>query len=68
MQAAGQVKQHRELQDVVAETQRGVALAEFARDLATNDQHDIEHRRGGDHEQRGEQRQMKAEPVVNGQQ
>ena len=38
LQAAGQIEQDGELKDVVAEAERGIALAELARDLAPGDQ------------------------------
>ncbi len=67
LQSAGQIEQDRELEDVIAKTQRGITLAEPARHLAIDNQHEIEQHRAGDDGQRRGERQMKAETVMDGQ-
>ena len=67
LQTAGQVQQDGELQDVVAEAQRGVPFAEPGRSLAQQDQNDIQQNRAGDDAESRQKRQAIAETVMHDQ-
>src|SRR5262249_11339752 len=65
LQPAGQIEQQTELQDVVAEAQRCVALAQPGGRLAEQDQQQIQQDRTGDDRERRKKRQAEAETVMN---
>ena len=67
LQPAGQIQQDGELQDVVAETERGIAFAEPGRRLAQQDQHKVEQHRAGDDAEGRNERQAETEPVMDDQ-
>ena len=67
LQTAGQVQQDGELQDVVAEAQRGVSFAEAGRRLAHQDQHPVQQNRAGDDCEGRKKRQAIPEAVMHDQ-
>src|ERR1700730_6838213 len=59
------MEQNRELQDIVAEAERSVALAEPGRHLAEQDQHNVEQDRASNDTEGRNQRQAEPEPEMD---